>query len=146
MDFGSLEYIEFEMSPELANRTVVKRIGPREEAPRPISTNLQSHVFSTIFQEARALRTASDLADECGYGGIRWWSVVWDCRDGACFFMPHKSGKRYSDYIVEWDDWDASDRAVPIRVSRVVAIRMLDEGWELFKHAGNVPSISERLD
>ena len=60
--------------------------------------------------------------------------------------MPHKSGKRYSDYIVEWDDWDASDKAVPIRVSRVVAIRMLDECWELFKHAGNVPSISERLD
>ena len=61
-------------------------------------------------------------------------------------FMPHKTGRRYSDYIVDWDEWEASDKAVPIRVSRAVAIRMLDECWEVFKHAGNVPSISERLD
>ena len=33
VDFGGLEFVEFEMSPELADRTVVKRIGPREEAP-----------------------------------------------------------------------------------------------------------------
>ena len=46
VDFGGLEFVEFEMSPEMAERTVVKRIGPREEAPRPISTTLQAHVFS----------------------------------------------------------------------------------------------------
>ena len=71
---------------------------------------------------------------------------MWDCRDGACFFVPHKTGRRYSDYIVEWDEWDKSDKAVPIRVSCAVAIRLLDECWEVFKHAGNVPGIAERLD
>ena len=69
VDFGGLEFVKFEISPELAERTVVKRIDPREEAPRPISTTLQSHVFSSIFSEARALRNASNLADECGHGG-----------------------------------------------------------------------------
>ena len=69
VDFGGLEFVEFEMEPELAERTVVKYIGPREEAPRPITTTLQSHVYSSLFSEARALRNASDLADECGYGG-----------------------------------------------------------------------------
>ena len=69
VDFGGLEFVKFEMSLELAERAVVKRIGPREEAPRPISTTLQAHVYSSIFSEARALRTASDLADECGHGG-----------------------------------------------------------------------------
>ena len=71
VDFGGLEFVKFEMSPELAERTVVKRIGPREEAPRPISTTLQAHVYSSVFSEARALRNASDLADECGHGGGR---------------------------------------------------------------------------
>ena len=53
--------------------------------------------------------------------------------------MPHKAGKRYSDYIVDWEEWD-------IRVSRVVAIRMLEDHWEAFKHSGNVPGIAECLD
>ena len=70
VEFGGLEFVKFEMSLELAERTVVKRIGPREEAPRPISTTLQSHVYSSIFSEARALRNASDLADECGHGVV----------------------------------------------------------------------------
>ena len=70
---------------------------------------------------------------------------MWDCRDGARFFVPHKTGRRYSDYIVEWDEWDKSDKVVPIRVSRAVAIRLLDDCWEAFKHAGNVPGIAERL-
>ena len=69
VDFGGLEFVKFEMSPELAERAVVKRIGPREEALRPISTTLHAHVYSSIFSEARALRNASDLADECGHGG-----------------------------------------------------------------------------
>ena len=50
VDFGGLEFVEFEMEPELAERTVVKYIGPREEAPRPIATTLQSHVYSSLFQ------------------------------------------------------------------------------------------------
>ena len=74
------------------------------------------------------------------WGGARWWSVVWDGRDGACFFVPHKTGRRYSDYIVEWDEWDTSDKVVPIRVSRAVAIRLLDDCWEVFKHAGDLPA------
>ena len=113
VEFGGLEFVHFEMDPELADRILVKCGGPREQAPRPISATLQSHVCSTVFSEARALRNASDLADECGYGGARWWSVVWDCRDGACFFVPPKNGRRYIDYIDDWDSWEKSDKAVP---------------------------------
>ena len=58
--------------------------------------------------------------------GARWWSVVWDCRDGACFFVPHKNGRRYMDYVDDWDNWEKSDKAAPIRIARAVAIRMID--------------------
>ena len=34
VDFGSLEIVEFEMEPELAERTVVKRVGEREAVAR----------------------------------------------------------------------------------------------------------------
>ena len=82
----------FEMEEEMAERTVIKKIGPRKGPAVPIARNLEEHVFAAVFNEARALRDASDLADECGYGGSRWWSVVWDSRDGACFYLPHKFG------------------------------------------------------
>ena len=88
----------------------------------------------------QAISQTNAVTEGCG-GGVLCGAV-----ETEHAFVPHKSGKRYSDYIVQWDDWDASDKAVPIRAPRVVAIRMLDECWESFKHAGNVPSISERLD
>ena len=60
--------------------------------------------------------------------------------------MPHNAGKRYSDYVVNWDDWEKSDKGAPLRASRVVAVRILDNDWEAFRHLGNVPGTSERLE
>jgi len=88
VDFGGLEYHEFEMEEELANGTVIKKIGPHKGPAVLIARNLEEHVFATVCNEARAPRDASDLAGECGYGGSRWWSIVWDPRDGACFLSP----------------------------------------------------------
>ena len=93
VDFGSIEFHKFVMEDELAERTVIKRIGPRTKPVVPVSRNLEDHAFADVCNEARALRDASDLADELGYGGSRCWSVVWDSRDGACFYLPHKSGR-----------------------------------------------------
>ena len=41
VDFGGLEYHEFEMEEELAARTVVKRIGPRTGPTIPIAKTLE---------------------------------------------------------------------------------------------------------
>ena len=70
VDFGSIEFHEFVMEDELAERTVIRRIGPRTKPVVPIARNLEDHVFAAVFNEARALRDASDLSDELGYGGL----------------------------------------------------------------------------
>ena len=71
VDFGSLVFHEFVMEEEMAERTVIKKIGPRKGPVVPVTRTLEEHVFAAVFNEARALRDASDLADECGYGGSR---------------------------------------------------------------------------
>ena len=96
-----------------------------------------------MLNTAKALRDASDLADECGEYGPRWWSVVWDSRDGASFSIPHMHGKRYSGLVA---NWRSEDKGLPVRITRVQAMLLLEDNWSHFQHYGNVPGISERLD
>ena len=102
----------------------------------PISTSLEEYAFLSGLNLAKAQRDASDLADECGRRGPRWWSVVWDSRDGASFFVPHMHGKRYSDLVVEWH---SEDKGLPVRIPRVQALLLLEDDWSYFQHYGNVP-------
>ena len=55
-------------------------------------------------------------------------------------------GNRYSDYIVHWDQWEKSDTGLALRIPRSHAIRLLDHTWSTFRHAGNVPGLTERLE
>ena len=62
------------------------------------------------------------------------------------FYIPRKFGRRYSDYVVQWEGWEKSDKALALRIPRAHAIKMLDITWDSFRNVGNVPGLTERLE
>ena len=73
--------------------------------------------------------------------------MVWDNQDGASFYMKGTSGdRRFSEYVVDWENWEQSDKAAPVRVTRTAAIRLLAAAWVAFLHFGDVPNYTERLE
>ena len=143
VDFACIDVIHVPMSDEAAANESLIRCKRSKGKHVPISVSLEEYAFLSVLNLAKAQRDASDLADECGRRGSRLWSVVWDSRDGASFFVPHMHGKRYSDLVAEWR---SEDKGLPVRIPRVQALLLLEDDWSYFQHYGNVPGLSERLD
>ena len=85
------------MDDDVASQDVRYVIRARQGEPVPVSKGLEEYMFLCELNKAKALRDACDLADECGQRCLSNWSVVWDSRCGASFFVPRSDGRRYSD-------------------------------------------------
>ena len=137
VDFACVDILYFPMNQDEVD-TVLKKVRHKTKEPKRLSVGIEVYEFLRCRGTAMALRDACDLADECEQPHSPCWSVVWDSRDGASFYVPEVTGRRFSDL--------KSFESVPLRIPRFRAIELIDEWWVCFEHFGNVPGPSERLE
>ena len=134
VDLACIDIHEYLMNKDEADKTL-RKIKYKKKDPKRLSMGVEEYEFLRLRGVASPLRDASDLADEFGNLSIGYWSIVWDSRDGASFYLPDVKGRRFSDMD--------SVESLPIRIPRFRAIEILDDWWSrtLRERAGSLRAL-----